>query len=138
LRPARGHAIASATGAAGGFMDAIVYKILARGEWQEMQAAGRFAGSAVDRTDGFIHLSTDKQVRETAHRHFSGGKDLVLLAVATAPIRAALRYEPSRGGALFPHLYGELPLATVARSWPLAAGADGEFAFPAEVGDERL
>lgn len=119
-------------------MDAIVYKILARAEWQEMQAAGRFAGSAVDRADGFIHLSTARQVRETARRHFSGASDLMLLAVATAPIAAALRYEPSRGGALFPHLFGELPLAAVTRSWPLAARADGEFAFPAEVGDERI
>ncbi len=98
-----------------------VYKILSHAEWAQAQAAGRFAGSAVDLADGYIHLSTAEQVAETARRHFAGREDLMLLAVDAEALTDPLRWEPSRSGALFPHLYGELSLTAVAeaRSMPL-------------------
>lgn len=90
-----------------------IYKILPRGEWAQAQAAGRFAGSAVDRQDGYIHFSTAEQAQETARRHFHGQAELVVLAIEAADLGEALRWEPSRGGALFPHLYGALDVAQV-------------------------
>jgi uncharacterized protein (DUF952 family) len=87
-----------------------IYKILPRREWAQAQAAGRFEGSAVDLADGFIHFSTAAQAGETARRHFAGQADLVVLEVEAEDLGAALKWEPSRGGDLFPHLYG--PLAT--------------------------
>jgi uncharacterized protein (DUF952 family) len=87
----------------------IIYKILPWADWQSAMALGRFDGSALDQQDGFIHLSTAAQAQETAARHFAGQADLVLLAIDTADL-GDLRWEPSRGGALFPHLYE--PLAT--------------------------
>ena len=83
----------------------ILYKILHSGEWRNAQAKGVFEGSAVDLQDGFIHLSTGEQMRETAVRHFAGQDDLVLVGFREADL-PALRWEPSRGGALFPHVYG--------------------------------
>jgi uncharacterized protein (DUF952 family) len=85
-----------------------IYKILARAEWRAALAAGVFEGSAVDLADGFIHFSTADQLGETARRHFHGQQNLVVLEVATETLGAALRWEPSRGGELFPHLYGSL------------------------------
>ncbi len=108
----------------------VVYKICKRDEWHIARAAGRFAGSAVDLADGFIHFSTGEQAVETAAKHFAGQGDLVLLAVAAAPLGGALRWEPSRGGALFPHLYGTLPTAAVLAVHDLPLGPDGRHAFP--------
>jgi len=89
-----------------------IYKICARDEWQQAVARGRFEGSAVDRADGFIHFSTAEQVRETAAKHFAGQADLVLVEIDPSRLpQEALRWEPSRGGALFPHLYAPLPTA---------------------------
>jgi uncharacterized protein (DUF952 family) len=96
-----------------------VYKILGAAEWGAAATAGTFDGSDVDRRDGFVHLSTAGQVEETARRHFAGRADLVLLACDAAALGAALRYEPSRDGELFPHLYGPLPAAAVRRAEPL-------------------
>lgn len=90
-----------------------IYKILPRSEWTRAQAEGRFAGSAVDLQDGYIHFSTAEQAQETARRHFHGQGDLVVLAIEADDLGAALRWEPSRGGALFPHLYGVLEVAHV-------------------------
>lgn len=104
---------------------ALVYKLLDRPAWLAAQAAGAFEGSAVDRADGFIHFSAADQVQETARRHFRGAADLVLLAVDAEALGAALRWEPSRGGALFPHLYGPMPVAAVRQVRTLALGADG-------------
>lgn len=100
-----------------------IYKILPRAEWTAAQAAGRFRGSAVDRQDGFIHFSTAAQLQETARRHFSGQADLLILEVEAEDLGAGLKWEPSRGGDLFPHLYGELEAAAVrsAREAPLDA-----------------
>ncbi len=85
-----------------------IYKILTRGEWEAARTAGRFAGSAVDLADGFIHFSTGVQAAETARRHFAGQPDLVFLEVEADDLGEALRWEPSRGGDLFPHLFGPL------------------------------
>lgn len=90
-----------------------IYKILRRDEWLAAQHRGSFEGSAVDHRDGYIHFSTAEQARETAHKHFQGQADLVVLEVEVAPLGAALKWEPSRGGALFPHLYGALSPAHV-------------------------
>lgn len=108
----------------------IVYKICSQALWREAERAGVFRGAPVDRADGFIHFSTAAQVEETAARHFAGEDDLVLLAVDAQALGAALRWEPSRGGALFPHLYGELPLMAVIAVQPLPRGPDGRHRFP--------
>ena len=111
--------------------DSLIYKIVSADQWREAEAAGRFEGSEVDRRDGFIHFSTAAQVRETALRHFAARHGLLLVAVETATV--PIRWEPSRGGALFPHLYGQLPLAAVRWSRPLELGADGLHQFPADI-----
>ncbi len=100
-----------------------IYKILPRTAWAEAQATGIFAGSAVDLRDGFIHFSAASQVVETARRHFQGQADLVVLEVAAEALGARLKWEPSRGGQLFPHLYGNLatPLVTHVHDAPLDA-----------------
>ncbi|GJD55876.1 DUF952 domain-containing protein [Methylobacterium dankookense] len=112
----------------------LIYKICPRDLWREAESLGRFTGAPVDRADGFIHFSTAAQVRETAARHFAGQDDLVLVAVDAAALGEALRYEPSRGGDLFPHLYAEMPLAAVRRISDLPLDADGTHLFPAEIG----
>ncbi|MDP4023099.1 DUF952 domain-containing protein [Methylobacterium sp. NEAU 140] len=108
----------------------LVYKICPRPLWTTAEAEGRFGGAPVDRADGFIHFSTAAQVAETAARHFAGQDDLLLLAVEADRLGDALRYEPSRGGALFPHLYGEMPLDAVVSVEDLPLGPDGRHAFP--------
>lgn len=102
-----------------------IYKILARAEWAAAQASGRFEGSAVDRADGYIHFSTAVQAPETARRHFSGLGDLVVLEVESEALGEALRWEPSRGGDLFPHLYAALPAEAVLATHAAPLGADG-------------
>jgi uncharacterized protein (DUF952 family) len=92
---------------------AFVYKIMNDAEWAAAQAEGVYQGSADDKRDGFIHFSTAEQVPATHQKYFAGRADLVLAEVDAALLGAALRYEPSTGGALFPHLYGVLPLAAV-------------------------
>ncbi len=89
-----------------------------------------FRGSDVDRRDGFIHFSTAAQVPETAAKHFAGQSDLLLVSVNTNELGDRLKWEPSRGGALFPHLYGHLDLAAVTRVDPLPLRPDGRHAFP--------
>ena len=108
----------------------LVYKICPRSLWRETERMGAFAGSPVDAADGFIHFSTAAQVRETAARHFAGQDDLVLVAVDADVLGSALRFEPSRGGDLFPHLYGALPLTAVRWVQPLPIGPDGAHRFP--------
>ena len=107
-----------------------IYKICPGPLWRAAEAAGVFEGAPVDLADGFIHFSTREQVAETAARHFAGQSDLVLVAVDARALGAALRWEPSRGGASFPHLYGPLPLAAVRSVQPLRLGEDGRHAFP--------
>jgi uncharacterized protein (DUF952 family) len=100
-------------------------------EWRAAEATGSYRGSSQDEADGFIHFSTASQIVASAARHRAGQSDLVLLAVDPAPLGAALRWERSRGGELFPHLYGTLPVAAVRRASPLPLGPDGRHVFPA-------
>jgi uncharacterized protein (DUF952 family) len=108
----------------------LVYKICSRALWAEAKREGVFRGAPVDRADGYIHFSAGDQVRETAAKHFAGANDLVLVAVDADKLGSALKWEPSRGGALFPHLYGELPLAAAEWAKPLPLGPDGRHRFP--------
>ena len=94
-------------------MSPVAYKLVDRAEWTAALAAGAYAGSAVDLADGYIHLSTAAQLAETARRHYAGRTGLVLVEVALAPLGEALKWEASRGGDLFPHLYAELPIHAV-------------------------
>ena len=108
----------------------IVYKIVPASLWQAAREAGHFDGSPIDVTDGFIHFSTAAQAVETAARHFAGQSGLLLVAVDGAALGEALVYEPSRGGDLFPHLYGPLPMSAVLSESPLPLGPDGQHVFP--------
>jgi uncharacterized protein (DUF952 family) len=103
----------------------LIYKILDRTSWDAARARGVFEGSPVDLADGFIHFSTADQATETARRHFRGQGDLVLLGVEAEALGEALKWEPSRGGALFPHLYGPLTLHHVRFEKGLELDADG-------------
>lgn len=107
----------------------MIYKIFRAGEWSALQTDGETLGAPVDLADGFVHFSTAEQVRETAARHFAGETGLVLLAVKTDGLGDALKWEPSRGGALFPHLFRPLRLDDVAWSEPLPL-VDGLHKFP--------
>lgn len=106
-----------------------LYKICTVQEWAEAEHSGAFTGSAVDLADGFIHFSTGKQAVETARRHFSGQTDLVLVAVSAAALGDALKWEPSRGGDLFPHLYAPLTTSATKTVTALPLGDDGHV-FP--------
>jgi uncharacterized protein (DUF952 family) len=110
----------------------LIFKIFRRAEWDALREAGRTAGAPVDLADGFIHFSTREQVAETAERHFAGESDLVLVAVEADGLGDSLRWETSRGGALFPHLYRELRLADVVWDKSLPLGATGHI-FPEGV-----
>ena len=107
-----------------------LYKICPAPLWREAERQGVFHGAEIDRRDGFIHFSSAAQAQETAAKHFAGQDDLLLIAVDGARLGAALKWEPSRGGALFPHLYGALDLAAVTRVDPLPLGPDGRHRFP--------
>ena len=111
-------------------MPTTIYKICESRLWREAERAGVFRGAGVDERDGFIHFSTAAQVRETAAKHFAGATDLVLVAVAADALGGALKWEVSRGGDLFPHLYGVLPLAAVRWAKPLPLGGDQRHVFP--------
>lgn len=110
-----------------------VYKIVAADIWQAAEDSGVFNGAGIDLTDGFIHLSTAAQARRTCELYFKGQGNLVLVAADGPKLDDALRYEPSRDGDLFPHLYGPLPLTAVLWVRPLPLGADGSHVFPEDV-----
>ena len=109
-----------------------IYKLLRAAEWAALNQTGQTAGAPVDLADGFIHFSTAQQVAATARRHFAGVEGLILAAFEADSLGAALIWEPSRGGALFPHLYGPLRLADVIWHRPLAL-VDGQHLFPADL-----
>lgn len=111
-------------------MSTLIYKIVPAALWQEAEALGRFDGAPVDLADGYIHFSTATQVRETAAKHFRGQDDLLLVALDGIKLGDALRFEVSRGGALFPHLYAPLDPALAEWVKPLPLGADGVHVFP--------
>jgi uncharacterized protein (DUF952 family) len=108
---------------------ALIFKIAAAEEWRAAETAGVFRGSAADLQDGYIHFSTAEQAPETAARWFAGRDDLVLAAIETSALGAQLRWERSRGGALFPHLYDALSLTAVVWTRALPLGADGAHVF---------
>jgi Uncharacterized protein conserved in bacteria len=110
----------------------LVYKIFRRSEWDAFVTEGRSAGAPIDLTDGYIHMSTPQQVVETAAKHFRGESDLVLVAIETDRLGPALKWEPSRGGQLFPHLYRDLLPADVVWDKSLPLGAAGHI-FPEGV-----
>jgi uncharacterized protein (DUF952 family) len=107
-----------------------IYKICETAQWVQAERDGAFRGSAVDLADGYIHFSTAAQVADTAAKHFAGMSDLVLVAVVAEDLGGALKWETSRGGALFPHLYGPLP--TTAARWvqALPFNDDGTHVLP--------
>ena len=111
----------------------LIYKIVPADLWRDAERIGAFQGSAVDLADGFIHFSTASQARETARRHFAGAADLLLVAVEPGPLGDRLRWEPSRGGDLFPHLYGPLPTASAAWVEALQLNPAGAHLFPDSV-----
>jgi uncharacterized protein (DUF952 family) len=109
-----------------------IYKVCSQAEWQAALAAGSYAGSADDARDGFIHFSLAHQLAATAAKYFAGRSDLVLIAVDAAQLGEALRFEPSRGGDLFPHLYAALPVRCAI--WTAGLPWNGsEHAWPAEL-----
>jgi uncharacterized protein (DUF952 family) len=108
----------------------IIYKICPEPLWRDAEKAGFFAGAPIDIHDGYLHFSTAQQVRETAARHFAGQDDLLLIAIDADSLGEALRYEPSRGGDLFPHLYAPLALSSVVWVKPLPLDSDGHHVFP--------
>jgi uncharacterized protein (DUF952 family) len=112
----------------------LIFKICDSALWRKAELAGSFRGAPIDASDGFIHFSTVAQVVETAARHFARVDNLVLVAVDAPALGGALRWEPSRGGDLFPHLYAALPLAAVVWVKPLPLGADGRHVFPELAG----
>jgi uncharacterized protein (DUF952 family) len=106
----------------------LIYKIISVDAWRAAETTGVFNGAPVDLADGYIHFSTAAQVGETAAKHFTGQRDLLLLAVDAENLGAALKWEPSRGGALFPHLYAPLAVSAVAWAKPLPL-VDGRHEF---------
>ncbi len=111
-----------------------IYHMAASADWRAAEAAGHYGGSGDDLRDGFIHFSTAAQVAESAAKHRKGRTDLLLIAVREEALAGqpgcTLKWEPSRGGQLFPHLYGPLPVACVHSATPLPLGADGHHRFP--------
>jgi uncharacterized protein (DUF952 family) len=102
-----------------------VFKIVTAAAWAAAVKAGAFAGSTDDIRDGYIHLSRATQLHGTLAKYFSGQPDLLLIAFDPAQLAPHLRWEPSRGGALFPHYYGSLPVSAALWQKPLPLGADG-------------
>jgi uncharacterized protein (DUF952 family) len=117
-----------------------IYKLMTRSEWEAAQAAGSYRGSAHDLRDGYIHFSTAAQLAETARKYFSGVPDLILLAADVDALEKALpslgeklRWEPSRGGDLFPHLYADLPASAVRNTVAIALAGDGTPLIPEDM-----
>ncbi|MGE0024079.1 MAG: DUF952 domain-containing protein [Hyphomicrobium sp.] len=111
----------------------MIFKIVQLAEWRAACRDGAFRGSAVDLSDGYIHLSTAHQVRATAAKHFKGQRDLVLVAIDEDMLKPAIVWEPSRGGDLFPHLYGSLPTARALWERELTLDDDGNPVIPEDV-----
>jgi uncharacterized protein (DUF952 family) len=108
----------------------LIYHMCRQAEWDAAVASGVYRGSSQDQADGFIHFSTAPQLVESARKHRAGQAGLVLLAVNPGTLGDALKWEPSRSGALFPHLYGSLPVSAVHWARPLPLGADGVHVMP--------
>ena len=110
----------------------LIYKITPREAWLAAERRGVFEGAPIDLADGYIHFSTAEQAQETANKHFAGQDDLILVAVLVEKLGANLKWEVSRGGALFPHLYGSLSLDKVVWVKPMPLGEDGIHILPVD------
>lgn len=108
----------------------VAYKVLTADQMAALERDGTFAGAPVDLADGYIHLSTAEQLEETVSKHFAGQLGLHIAAVDLAALGEAVRWEPSRGGALFPHVYAALPLSAVIAYSPLTRGEDERIRLP--------
>ena len=108
----------------------VAYKVLTAPQMAQLEADGTFAGAPVDLADGYIHLSTAEQVDETVAKHFAGQDDLHIAAVDLEALGGAVKWEPSRGGALFPHIYAPLPLSAVLAYGPLETDDTGRIRLP--------
>ena len=108
----------------------MIYKIVTADLWQDALANQKLVGMPVDLRDGYIHFSTADQLRQTAEKHFKGQDGLILLGVRASALSGDLKWEPARGGDLFPHLYAHLPTVRVDLAVPLPLGADGRHRFP--------
>lgn len=113
--------------------DTVIYKVTTRALWKRGEAEAYLPYSPVDENDGFMHFSTADQLRETLRLHFAGQGDLILCAVPVAAIAANLQWEPSRGGALFPHLHAELPMSAIDAHHSIAVDADGNTTLPGGI-----
>lgn len=111
-------------------MNERIFKVVSRQLWAEAEQANIFRGAAIDVQDGFIHFSAASQVVETVARHFAGQVDLLLIEVDARRLGKELRWEVSRGGDRFPHLYGDMPLDSVLSVAELPVGTDGTHVFP--------
>ncbi len=111
----------------------LIFKILRPAEWAALERDGEIAGAPVDVADGFIHFSTAEQLPETLARHFAGAEGLIVAAFDADALAVALRWEPSRGGALFPHLYAPLRRSDVLWTRPAPLGSDGVHVLPPEA-----
>ncbi|HUJ98682.1 MAG TPA: DUF952 domain-containing protein [Stellaceae bacterium] len=112
-------------------MAKLIYHMCRREEWQAAERDGAYRGSSQDAADGFIHFSTAAEIEASAAKHRAGQRDLMLIAVEAATLGDALKWEAARGGVLFPHLYGALPLASVRWARELPLGDSGRHLFPA-------
>lgn len=108
----------------------IIYKIVPRSLWSKAEKSGVFEGAPIDLSDGYIHFSTAEQVAETAALHFAGQKDLLLIAVDGSVFGDELKFEPSRGGSLFPHLYANLPVKAALWVKPMPLDGAGRHVLP--------
>jgi len=111
----------------------LVYRLAVPSRWAEAMQAGKFTGEADDVRDGFIHFSTADQLPGTLEKHYSGHDRLALVEVPVSELGDALKWETSRGGDLFPHLYGDLPMLAVATVRLIRRGEDGEWTLPSEI-----
>jgi uncharacterized protein (DUF952 family) len=111
----------------------VIYKVVSSAAFAAARDAGTFTGASIDLQDGFIHLSTAAQLPETLSLHFRGQSDLMLFALRTKDVGGMLLWETSRGGKLFPHVYGTFPMSIVAWSAPISVGSDGSCQLPEAV-----
>ena len=110
-----------------------IFKIVHASQWREAERGGEYHGSQKDRADGFLHFSNADQLSETLAKHYAGMADLVVVCVEGSRLGPTLKFEPSRNGELFPHLYGTLPMSAVSWSKPVELRTDGSFELPPEL-----
>ena len=111
-------------------LPSVAYKVLTHQQMIELERDGVFEGAPIDLADGYIHLSSEDQLAETVAKHFAGQEGLHLVVVDLTVLGDAVKWEPSRGGQLFPHVYAPLPLSAALAYGPLERAADGSVALP--------